>query len=455
MEINQKKSKSLFSFFLKHLIGFCVFNLIVGTVLVLSPFLYMSFGLVLPANYAEKKLEEVRDELENGEPFDAELIPFTCSYALFDENNVLVEGNMKKKDLSNAKKIISGNGEEVYGYYFFAPRKDGSCIVRYDISVHFASETLHKIVPKPVVLVVFPFILCFVGSTIVTAMQVGKKLKSQLVPLVTATNAIKNQELTFSISPTKIKEFNAVLDSIEDMKSALKDSLEKQWEEEQNRRTQIAALTHDIKTPLTLVKGNAELLLESELQGEPAELSDTIYHSAEKIEQYLALLMDATTAENLGSFEGETFELEEFIEEVSAEAKALCLTKQLCFQLEKEKLPQTFCGDRTLLFRGLMNILNNAVEYSPLGGRIGLSISYNDRCLICVIRDEGKGFSTVALKHGVEQFYTEAQERSGEHYGMGLFIAKSAAEKHNGKLFLSNDKKGGAMVTLYIYSCSV
>lgn len=448
MEIKHLKAPTLFSLFLKYLIAFCVSNLMVAAIFI-SLFLYaLNSGFILPANYAQMQLTQSKEALESSQPFDEDLIPFTCTYALFDKDGRLLEGNMEKTDIEKAQTILSGNGQTAYKYFFFAEREDGYCFVQYDMLTHFASPRLHRIIGKPELLFIILFIACFILLTILTAMKFGKKLKTQLAPLIAATNAIKEQELTFQITPTKVKEFNAVLDSIEDMKVALKESLEHQWEEEQNRRTQMAALTHDIKTPLTLVKGNAELLMESELQKEPLELAKTIHHSSEKIEQYLALLMDTAIIDNLSAFTGEVFSIDDLITEISVQAKALCQPKQLDFTLLCKKTPDTFYGDKTLIFRGVMNILDNAAEHSPLQGKISFCVRRISHGLELIVTDEGKGFSAASLKQAANQFYTEQQERSGKHYGIGLYLAKSVAEKHGGMLTLSNHAEGGAVVTL-------
>ena len=67
------------------------------------------------------------------------------------------------------------------------------------------------------------------------------------------------------------------------------------------------------------------------------------------------------------------------------------------------------------------------------------------------ITDSGKGFSFASLKNATQQFYTEQEERSGKHYGMGLFIAESVAKKHGGNLIIANKEEGcGAVVTLNV-----
>lgn len=452
MEIVQKNSNSLFVFFVRYLITFCVCNLLVVAVLVFVYLCGLQSGIIMPANYAEKALQEAKPQLESSDPFDVDSIPFTCTYALFDHNATFVEGTMQESHVAEAARILTGGAQTVLDLYFLAERSDGYCLIRYDITPHFASPTLHRLIPNPELLLLIAFLLSFILLTIVTAMKFGKKLKIQLEPLFMATNAIKKQDLMFEIIPTKVKEFNKVLTSIDDMRIALKTSLEQQWNEEQNRRTQMAALTHDIKTPLTLVKGNAELLLEAKLGKEPDELATTIRHSSEKIEQYVELLMDTAIVDKPSALCKEVFLLEDFILEITAQAQALCASKNISFQWDCEKLPLTFCGDRTLLFRGIMNILDNAVNYSPINGEIILSIKQSEKMLKFIVTDNGKGFSAASLKQATLQFYTEQQERSGVHYGMGLFLAKSVADKHSGQLILSNNTSGrGAIVTLTVY----
>lgn len=92
-----------------------------------------------------------------------------------------------------------------------------------------------------------------------------RKIATKLQPLIEASNKIRMKNLDFTIGFCGIREFDEVLESFEKMKNALGDSLKENWRVEENRKTQISALLHDIKTPVTFIKGNAELLNESNL----------------------------------------------------------------------------------------------------------------------------------------------------------------------------------------------
>ncbi len=107
-----------------------------------------------------------------------------------------------------------------------------------------------------------------------------------------ATERIAEQNLDFEVGHSKIKEFEDVLNSFSDMKNNLKSSLEKQWSEEQLKREQIAALAHGLKTPLTVIQGNIDLINEIELDGEQRLYVGYITESSGQMGVYIRTLID-------------------------------------------------------------------------------------------------------------------------------------------------------------------
>lgn len=451
MEIKSKKSIKLYMLFLRHLAVFTTLTILLIATIVLSFYYGMASGAILPANYAEQAIEQAKEDIQNSQPFVETVIPYPCTYALFDEDDNLVGGTMTNKEIVKSKDVLFKNSKTPVSRYMLIQREDGYCIIQYDLQAHFTSPTLHELFPMPELLVILLFLVGFLSIACVIASRFGKKLNAELSPLITATDAIKQQELDFEVSPTHIQEFNTVLNSIDEMKRALGTSLKQQWNAEQNRKTQISALAHDIKTPLTIVKGNTELLLEAELSEADKELLEYIHASSHKIEQYLDLLMSAAKAESHVDFDPKSFSVSEFISEIKSEATALCLAKNITLTTDIRDLPETFYGDSVLLVSAFSNILANAIEYSPTHGNVTISISGREDMLRFTITDSGKGFSFASLKNATQQFYTEQEERSGKHYGMGLFIAESVAKKHGGNLIIANKEEGcGAVVTLNV-----
>ena len=89
-------------------------------------------------------------------------------------------------------------------------------------------------------------------SAFVATLIWAKRITRQLSPMLEASDKIANQELDFEIGSSNIKEFNDVLNSLDIMKKALSDSLRENWIKEENKRSQISALMHDLKTPVLL-----------------------------------------------------------------------------------------------------------------------------------------------------------------------------------------------------------
>lgn len=456
----RRKTISLHKLFLQYLAVFSLTTILLAGVTLLCVEAGFRSGFVLPANYAERAVKGARDEIARSDAFDRTLIPFPCTYILFDFDGTIIESDMTSGEIERAveriRKQLNHTGWNAAYQYAIIERSDSVCVVCYDIRAHFSSPVLHKWLLNPELLIPLVFLMLFLLNALVTAVRFGRRLKRELDPIVETVDKIASRELHFEKKLTGIRELNAVLDTIEEMGATLEESLKAQWEMEQNRRMQISAVTHDIKIPLTVVRGNAELLLEEDFSDEDRELLEGICAGSGKIEQYLGLLNEAAKAESTGQMRAECFSVAECIDEMERQAGAQCRRKGIVLNVKRKNLPQTFCGDRELLVRAVSNIFDNAVEYTPEQGEIAFSVEGCAGQLVFRVADSGKGFSDSGLRLAAGQFYTECQERSGKHYGLGLFIADMAARSHGGSLTLANKTdQTGAVVTLSIRHCSL
>ncbi len=451
MAIKKKKAIGLYRLFLKYLAFFCFSIILLIFTLYMILIIGINSGFILPANYAEQTVRQISEQIADMEEFDETVIPFPCKYVLFDKNTKVLSSNMNQNEIAKAQEVWKNSAVYTNSWYTIIHRNDSVCIVSYDMYPHFSSPVLHKIIPNPEWCGIILFFIGFFTMAVVIAFAFGQKLRKELEPIMEATEAIKRQDLHFDVNATKIREFNTVLESIQDMSVALEDSLKHQWRMEKNRKMQISAITHDIKTPLTIIKGNTELLQESELSSEDKELLEYIHTGSDKIEKYLGLLMSAAKAEKDNEIKPQNFSVFTCIEELEMQTKAQCKAKNITLIAKKEALPEVFLGDKEIIVRAVSNILDNAVEYTPEQGEIEFKIGGNTEQLTFTVVDNGNGFSQDSLRFATQELYTERKERSGNHYGLGLFIAKSVAEKHNGELLLANKADGhGAVVTLVI-----
>lgn len=251
--------------------------------------------------------------------------------------------------------------------------------------------------------------------------------------------------MDFPLPISSIQEFNFVLSSIDIMRNSLKKSLTEQWRKEEEQKLQIAYLAHDIKTPLTVIKGNTELLLEAENSNMDQLILKDIQENSIKVENYLGLLVGSGTFPETTENNVEEIKASIFVEELMEMIHSLLRSREIKVKIINNKV-EDFYGNRELLLRALANILNNAIELTPIGEEVSFLLEKNDLYTEFIVEDQGEGFTTETLEKGKLKFFTHEKERSGKHYGMGLFIADEIAQKHHGELILENQDHGGRVI---------
>ena len=167
---------------------------------------------------------------------------------------------------------------------------------------------------------------------------------------------------------------------------------------------------------------------------------------------YIRTLIDISRAAVGYQLHMVDIDLPAFAEQLRGQIDALCQTKKIGLQMETRHLPDTLSADPLLLERAIMNVVSNALDYSPRDGCVYITIMGVQQNLQISVADAGSGFSQEDLLHAQEQFYMADRSRSSKlHFGMGLFITKSIVQQHNGQLILGNSEKtGGAQVTIKI-----
>lgn len=180
--------------------------------------------------------------------------------------------------------------------------------------------------------------------------------------------------------------------------------------------------------------------------------AEYISSSSEQMQLYIRTLIDISRAASGYQLHMEEIDVLSYVEQLRGQIDALCQTKKIGLQMELEHLPDVLSVDKLLLERAIMNVINNALDYSPQDSSIHISIIGSKQHLKITVTDAGPGFLQEDLLHAEEQFYMADHSRSSNlHFGMGLFITKSIVQQHGGQLVLSNSEKtGGAQVTILI-----
>ena len=452
--MGMKKPSSLKTAFWRFL--FMLLGGLFGAVAV--PFLLVTvsttLGLTTYGDYSEIRANELAPILAATPDLSDVQIPMGIEYALLDKNYQLIETTLDENELEQAMRYATtgASDQNLQKRYLLVTRENEYVVLQYYIGAQYTNEWMNKYLPSPDILLIVLIAAGGVFVCLFLTTRFAKKLRLQLVPLFEATSEVAKQNLDFEVGHSNIKEFEDVLISFSHMKESLKASLEQQWIAEQMQKEQIAALAHDLKTPLTVIQGNADLISETELDEEQRLYAEYISSSSEQMQLYIRTLIDISRAATGYQLHMEDIDLPAYIKQLREQIDALCQTKKIGLQVEIEHLPAVLSVDKLLLERAIMNVVNNALDYSPQDSSISISMMGDNGSLKISVTDAGPGFSQEDLLHAEEQFYMADRSRSSNlHFGMGLFITKSIVQQHDGQLILSNSEKtGGAQVTISI-----
>ena len=414
------------------------------------------FGVVIPANQVESDLSAVRSDIETSKVFNPDVLPDGTSYVFLTREFKLKKSNMpvnlQEESLLNYQFKNAHGGK--YGYFQSFERSDGIVIVNYQLSPRYRNEWMNQHFPNANLLMIGSMIVSILIIFIALTFYYANKLRHQLRPILRATEKISQQDLDFQTSQSTIKEFNQVLSGLDHMRVALRESLMENWKAEQDKQNQISALTHDLKTPLTVARGNAELLAMTHLDLEQMDLLEHFQKGITQVDAYVKELSELNKTSLTKTLTLEDISVREFIEDIYDQTLSLAQTKQINVVFDKKEIEKEIIGhwDRSLLNRAFMNIVSNAVEHTPSGSQLLLTarVEENEFKFICL--DSGPGFSLESLEKATQLFYQEDKSRqSRNHSGLGLTIANEIIRLHHGSLALSNDDSmGGARVTIIL-----
>lgn len=424
-------------------LGICIivtFNILVNT------------GAVYPANYAEKKISEAYEIIQNADEVTEDVIPPLCRFVVFTLNGDVVSGNMQKDSIKIAWEVV--NDGQASGRYFYKviKRQDEYVVLQYSLTPQYRSAFLRENLIGPQELIAIIGILSGTAIILSSSLRFGRKMKLKMQPLMDAVDRIKQQDLEYEASYCGVKEIDDCLLSIDEMRNALKDSLERQWNVEQEKNRQMSALAHDIKTPLTVVRGNAELLSETDLTEEQKTYTDYISGSALQIQKYVQTLIEVTKSVEGYQYSPENVSTEELLCDIKKQAYGLAEIYNFTINWKEQYNSEIISVVYDQIVRAVMNVITNAAEHTAPNGAIDICIEEPYGKLKFIVEDTGIGFTKEALKHGTEQFFMDdASRNNGVHYGIGLFTAKTIAEKHGGEMLLTNSERtGGAKVSILI-----
>ena len=436
----KSKGQSLKNILFKYLLSIAL-GLVISVGLIIA-FISASyqFKWIFPANYTENLILEKKTDLATSKNFEKSLLPDNTSYLFLSKDEKVIETNMNKNIQDIAFNYHNGSGNTNTNLSFMEiQRSDGYVLVAYDLKPFYKSPWMQKNLPQiNILLLTLLIIFCFISIITITLIW-AKKISKELNPLLEASEEIRKQNLDFQVKKSNVQEFNVILESLEKIKLGLSESLRTNWREEEKKRNQISALSHDIKTPVSIIKGNSELLGETKLTEEQETYLNYIRKNTSRIDKYIQTLMLVNKSNQANELNFTQIRAKEFVENIEKLAKEFTSTYKLNLLEDINYDDDFLIVDLKNFERAFLNILSNAKEQSPKNSTIKLIICSKAAKLEISILDQGHGFTGEDLLYAKDQFYQGDKSRhSKENHGIGLFVAEQIIDMHGGSLVLEN-----------------
>lgn len=295
-----------------------------------------------------------------------------------------------------------------------------------------------------------------------------------LAELAGAADRIAEQDLDFAIGAVRGRELGRLSETLEHMRASLLEAQRELWRTAESRRRLNAAFAHDLRTPITVLKGTVEMAQMRLRRGDTLDVDalDALSSQVARLERYATSMGGLTKLEDR-PVERESLTLDDLREELDRHVSGVIAARGGGLKLE---LPSTGTAaaapatetavmpapdaigapasaadgrpvvplflDLPLVEEVLDNLLSNACVHATK--RVAFDMRVDAGVLTVVVTDDGPGFTPEALRCGCDPFFSE--NKSAEHFGLGLNVSSILCGLHGGKIALTNAETGGARV---------
>lgn len=289
-----------------------------------------------------------------------------------------------------------------------------------------------------------PVLSIIVGIGSAAAIYYRMKLKAPILQLQEGMKRIQDNDLDFSIGYSSDDELGQLCRSMEKMRKELRHNIKTLWETLQQRKLLNTSVAHDLRTPITVLRGYLDFLEKNIPQDKLTEemLMDTISSmqgAVLRLERYAECVRDVEKIESI-EIKREQQDTVSLLKEMESNICQLEDDKKVVF-LTDIFLPSINI-DKSVVFRVLENLLQNAMRYRK--EKVIVEVYQRDGLFLISVKDDGKGFSEEDLRQATNMFY--GKEKGSEHFGIGLGVCRLLCEKHGGFLQIGNNEFSGAYV---------
>ena len=285
-------------------------------------------------------------------------------------------------------------------------------------------------------------------------------LSSKLTTIILEPVRIAAQKIESILSDEQVElestyvELEPFIKTIQLQKEEIEFSISKVKESEKYRREFTANVTHELKTPLTSINGYAEMIASGITSAEENQkFANVIIKEGTRLLELINQILD------LSKIEGQITESKESFEDIDVYEIANNIASRFEQRLNSKNIELTLSGEgiiingnKSMIRDMLSNIIDNAIKYNKVGGKVDIKILQNKYEVIINLKDTGMGIPQKDRDRIFERFYRVDKSRSKKitGTGIGLSIVKHIVEYHNGTIVLNSEVNKGTTIEIHL-----
>lgn len=294
------------------------------------------------------------------------------------------------------------------------------------------------------------FFMTLYGFALFFFSRMNRRLKN----LNKAMNTMDASGSTVSLKDASKDEIGHLTRHFNRMSERIKKQVSQLRDDERKRNSLIANLSHDLRTPLTMIQGYAETLHSRIVQDEEEQNKylEIIFRRSRYMNQLLEKLMETARLDNYKvRIRLEKTNLSELVRRIAADYVPLLENRQIFFDVHIPDEPSISLVDPYLIERAVRNLIDNALQYGGDYGYLGLDLNVKEqREIEIAVHDHGPGIPMEQQTLIFERFYRGSKGREGEGLGIGLSIVQEIAAVHEGSVLLNSEEQGETTFTLVL-----
>lgn len=246
-------------------------------------------------------------------------------------------------------------------------------------------------------------------------------------------------------------DYNAKSSEVERLVDVLNKLLESVKNFADSYKSLISDVSHELRSPLTALRGNIEVALRKKRTAEEYEkiLQNNLANTLRLSKMIDNLLFLARADNNLLNLRMEYFDLSSLLKNIVEQRRDIIKTNRLDLEEDYQEHLEVF-GDMDLLSQAFSNVIDNAIKYTNSNGTITIKTFKTDKNAVVTIRDSGIGIPEDEISHIFERFYRAKKNHSLRGTGLGLYITKRIIDAHKGKISVKSDSNSGTELTILI-----